>query len=86
MQQLDVKKAFDEAADLSGDVVDIDNSETTERVFTELATLNPIQYDLVREAKAKELGIRVGTLDAERKKRQSKEHDGAGHEIELWPT
>ena len=89
--QLDVKKEWENAAP-SGESVTAPGitTEGTERILDELAALDGLDYDLVREAKAKEMGIRVGTLDAERKKRQLKEYEGAGHEIELsdpepWP-
>jgi putative DNA primase/helicase len=90
VKQLDVKKAFDEAPDLAGNVVDINDAEATERILNELAALDPIQYDMVRKAKAKDLGIRDSTLDAEVKKRRPREETGQGGEIKLsepepWP-
>lgn len=88
--QLDVKKAFNEAAPVTGNVVDINDRETIERVLAELAALDPIQYDLARESRARDLGIRAGTLDAEVKKRRPREETGQGGEIKLsepepWP-
>ena len=83
----EMKKAWDEATPLNKhEGPAITGAEETEQNLTELAALDALEYDLVREAKAKEMGIRVGTLDAERKKRQLKEYDGAGHEIELSDT
>ena len=37
--------------------------EKPDVVFADLAKLSPIEYDKVREKKAKEMGVRVGTLD-----------------------
>ncbi len=56
-----------------------------------LAELQPLEYDRVREDKAKELGVRVATLDEEVKRaRPRKGSDAIGQEIrfeklELWP-
>lgn len=42
-----------------------ESKKSTDDVLNELATLSSIEYDKVRKAKAKELGIKVSTLDAE---------------------
>ena len=44
-----------------------------EATLTELATMPLLEYDQVREARAKELNVRVSTLDAEVKKRRPQE-------------
>jgi hypothetical protein len=50
-----------------------------------LAKLDPVQYDQEREEKAKELGIRVATLDDEVKKhRKSRGENLKGEAVELW--
>lgn len=90
----DIKQAWANATPLeehaAGNVVDTNDPETPERILAELATLDPVQYDLEREAKAKELGIRTSTLDVEVKKRRPREQNGQGGEIKLsepepWP-
>ena len=40
------------------------SEEDRETILTELAALNPIEYDQQREARAKDLGCRAATLDA----------------------
>ena len=51
-----------------------------EQTFTELAALNPIEYDRRRDEAAKTLGIRVSTLDAEVEKRRRKPDPGSNGE------
>ena len=41
------------------------DKKETEAILQELTKLDPINYDRCREAKAKELGLRVSTLDTE---------------------
>ena len=87
-----VKAAIDAAA--SGDVVeqepDPDDKPSANPVAAEiagLAALSALEYDRIRKDKAKELGVKVGTLDAEVKKRRPA--DARGHDalptIEPWP-
>ena len=54
----------------------------------DLATLPALEYDRVRESIAKELGVRLGTLDAEvaaLRAREQQNDDGMFPEIEPWP-
>ncbi len=56
--------------------------------IAELATLPPLEYDRQREAAAKELGVRVGTLDAEvaaLRAREQQDDDAMFPEIVPWP-
>lgn len=96
MQQLDVKKEFEngvpvgDTASSAGDVVDLSDPEAAEKIFTELAALDPVQFDQRRKAAAKKLNIREATLEAEVKKRRPREETGQGGEINLfepepWP-
>jgi hypothetical protein len=61
-----------------------------EQIITTLATFGPIEYDVVRDKYAKELGCRPGTLDklvdqARHKLAKAKNGDGFGHEqVEPW--
>lgn len=53
--------------------------------FKQLASLDPVEYDQQRAAVAKNLGIRVGTLDeevAQRRKRKARHADAAPIDIE----
>ncbi|RQW87939.1 MAG: DUF3631 domain-containing protein [Geobacter sp.] len=53
-----------------------------------LAALSPLQYDLVRKAEAKTLGVRPGTLDAAVKvarKEDAGNDDSPFEEVEPWP-
>ena len=47
------------------DELDSARGETLQETVCRLAELSPLDYDRVREAEAKRLGVRVGTLDAE---------------------
>ncbi|HSU55225.1 MAG TPA: hypothetical protein VLT36_14295 [Candidatus Dormibacteraeota bacterium] len=47
------------------DAIQNQNSKIENSVFAHLATLSPAQYDRTRKQSARELGIRVQTLDAE---------------------
>jgi len=77
VQSLNVKKAFTEAALLTETAI-IDDPEQTDAVLTELAALEPVEYDQRRKAAADELGIREATLDAEVEKRQPARPDTKG--------
>ena len=64
------------------------DSETPAGIVARLASLNPFDYDRVREAEAKTLGVRVGTLDAEVKKLRPDDTEGSGSFLEdptPWP-
>jgi len=54
-----------------------------------LASLSPVEYDRIREEKAKELKIRVSTLDREVEQYREPVSDGEGdqvvEELEPWP-
>ncbi len=58
-------------------------------VVTELASLSPLEYDQQRECKAKELGVRIGTLDRAVAEARSDIGDDAVQsiveELEPWP-
>src|SRR4029079_14089328 len=47
------------------DELDSAHGETLQETVCRLAELSPLDYDRVREAEAKRLGVRVGTLDAQ---------------------
>ena len=55
------------------DELDSAHGETPQETVRRLAELSPLDYDRVREAEAKQLGIRVGTLDAEVNKLRSQD-------------
>lgn len=65
--------------------------KSAEDVLLELAALTPMEYDGVREAAAKQLGVRVGTLDVEvAQRRVLPADDGQGTAVEFpavepWP-
>jgi len=58
-----------------------------DKVMRELAELSPMEYDTMRDEKAKELGVRVGTLDQEVAKRRADVAEEAADEVveELSP-
>jgi len=64
---------------LPADELDSAHGETPQETVRRLAELSPLDYDHVREAEAKQLGIRVGTLDAEVNKLRSQ--DGGPEEV-----
>lgn len=72
-------------------VNDSADPETTRDVIARLAALSPIEYDRVRDSKAKEMGVRVAALDEEVKlARPRQDADAQGQEIrfekiEPWP-
>ena len=72
----------------------VDNAEEVrpdlQAEVADLAKLSPLEYDQVREQKAKDFGVRVGTLDKEvANVRPTKEKNAKGapiklYEFELW--
>jgi putative DNA primase/helicase len=81
-------EALTQAEDQANRSALADDSE----MFTRLAALSPIEYDRCREQEAKQLGVRVGTLDAEvlrlQPRSQSATETGAAvlfDEPESWP-
>ena len=72
----------------------VDNAEQVQpdlqAEVADLAKLSPLEYDQVREQKAKGFGVRVGTLDKEvANARPTKENEAKGraielHDFELW--
>lgn len=52
---------------------EIPDVETDDAVFARLAALTPTEYDRARDSEATALGIRVGTLDAEIKRRRQQQ-------------
>jgi putative DNA primase/helicase len=69
------------------------SQENIDNAVAELAKLSPLKYERVREAEAKRLGVRVGTLDSEvtkLKKADAEVAPGQGRPLELaspdpWP-
>ncbi len=70
-------------------------SDTADHVLAiaTLAMLPPMEYDAIRQAEAKRLGIRASTLDREVEKARAALEDkakatggGIFHEVEPWPT
>ena len=65
-------------------------AEPDEAVFARLARLSEVQYDRVRAAEAKKLGIKVSTLDEEvrkrrkRLKRAPRRHRGGRRSLADW--
>jgi len=62
--------------------------ETPEEKIARLTTLKPFDYDRLRESEAKDLGIRVATLDAEVKRLRRAEAEDGGTFLEdpqPWP-
>ena len=69
-----------------------DDPAVINAILEELAKLDPVEYDRRREAEAKRLGIRVGTLDQEVTKHRPNGEDGNGVSNDLglfepnpWP-
>ena len=88
--QLDVKKEFENGTPFDGSA--LSNPENPEQRLDELAILSPVEYDQQRKAAAKELGIRLSTLEDEIKKRRPKDETDSkgGRKLELsspepWP-
>jgi len=52
-----------------------------EAAVAELAEMEPLEYDRIREAKAKELGVRLSVLDAEVAKKRPARPGGAGENL-----
>ena len=92
---LEAVKACIEAATMPTPSPVIENSSQTESGSTanlfdaaidRLAALSPLQYDLVRKAEAKTLGVRPGTLDdAVKGARKGGDNDLPFTEVDPWP-
>lgn len=90
---------FNDLARLSGleavrgciEAADMPTSEAVENpldaVIERLAALNPLEYDRIRKAEAKELGVRPVTLDAAVKsaRKESDNDELPFEEVEPWP-
>jgi putative DNA primase/helicase len=62
-------------------------SESMGDTIDRLAKLTPLEYDKVRQAEAKVLGVRAATLDASviAARKEAQEHKGMFEAIEPWP-
>uniref|UniRef100_A0A809E4K4 DNA primase n=1 Tax=Ralstonia solanacearum TaxID=305 RepID=A0A809E4K4_RALSL len=70
---------------MSGDAA---RAETDEQTIERLASLNPMQYDRVRKAEAKRMGVQNGTLDRMVKHARGEaqsEEAGPFEDAEPWP-
>ncbi len=81
--------AADIASLPTADATNASAGETNEQAVARLASMKPMDYDRVREAEAKRLEVRVGTLDSEVRKARG-EDTGQGHAFtiespEPWP-
>src|SRR5947209_10857915 len=62
------------------------SNETDDVSFAALARLTPAQYDRVRKAEARRLGIRIETLDSEVAKCRPDDYDAQARAVKLPPV
>ena len=72
---------MDEQTSVLDEMADHKNNGRLDIELDTLASLSPMEYDTIRENKAKELGVRVSTLDKEVAKRRETESEDEACEV-----